>query len=178
VVRLCEASQECRKRIRIRRDEAANLDRAMTKDAGFHTKTFTRVRVFNPQQILGEQLTELSMYPRQVLDTRDRGVEILPSVNELLHVDVRDSLSLKVPLLRIGRVVISKRAIDVARVSVVPLDEIRVITVHRTNKAADACLNGVRHTPTQSAGLLDEVERAVLELSLAHSRQHGLHQSR
>jgi len=96
----------------------------MSEDAWFHAKAFTGVRVFNPQQIIRKQLTELSMYPRQVLDARDSGVEILPGVDELLHVDVRDSLTLQVPFLRIGRVVIPECAIDVARMSVVPLDEI------------------------------------------------------
>jgi hypothetical protein len=94
VVRLREAGQECVKSIRLRRDQAANLDRSMSGDAWFYAKPFTGVRVFNPPQIIRKQLTELSMYPRQVLDARDGGVEILPGVDELLHVDMRDSLML------------------------------------------------------------------------------------
>ncbi len=96
----------------------------MSEDAWFDAKAFTGVRVFNPQQIIRKPLTELSMYPRQVLDARDGGVEVLPRVDELLNVNVRDSLALQAPFPRIGRVVIPERAIDVAWVSVMPLDEI------------------------------------------------------
>ena len=152
VVRLGEADQQCVKRIRIGGNQAANLDRSISEDArvlreGVHPCPGSRPR--GDHREVDRQNSRCIHARYSTLVTR--GLEILTRVDELLHVDVRDGLMLEISLPRIGRVVVPQRAIDVARMSVVPLDEVRVVAVHRADEPANACLDGLGQPSAQCA---------------------------
>ncbi|MFM0032600.1 hypothetical protein PQR70_41020 [Paraburkholderia madseniana] len=77
------------------------------------------------------------MQPRRISRGRRPRIGIAPSIDQPLNMDMRDRFLLQVTLLGFGRKVVGKCPVDVARMSVVTLDQIRVIAVHRTDEVTD-----------------------------------------
>ena len=68
-----------------------------------------------------------------------------------------DGLKLEVPLLRILGIVACEGTVDADRVSVMALDEVGIVAVHRTHQVADAGVERGMDTPGERAGAGDKV---------------------
>jgi len=102
---------------------AANLSRD-------HAEALAALRLFHPQERLGQPLAEPSM---DLTEPLGGGPTPLQSalVDPLLDRDVRSGLELQVPLDRVGAVVVVDRSLDVDGVGIVALDQVAVVAIHR-----------------------------------------------
>jgi hypothetical protein len=87
---------------------------------------------------------------------------------------MRTRFDLQGPPFGILVVVVGKCSINVSRVRVVTLDQIRVVAVHGSDQVADRRLHLSRKLPGQAIGSGYEVERSVVEVGPAFTRKHGL----
>jgi len=91
------------------------------------------VGVFDPEEILGQQLAETPVNLSNAL-SRDGGVAFKSAgINPLLHGDVRLGFQLQVALALVLAVVVPKRPLDVHGMYIVTLNQVGVIAVHRAN---------------------------------------------
>src|ERR1700694_5562471 len=88
-----------------------------------------------------------------------------PTVNPLLDRDVRLGFKLQVAFVRILTVVIVECALDIHRMGVMSLNEIRVVAVHRPNEFSEGLEQAFRQASTKPGGLLGKVESNVRQLS-------------
>ena len=81
-----------------------------------------------------------------------------------LNADMRLSFELEIALASILTLVVLERALDVARVSIMPLDEIRVVAVHRTDQVGERCEQTRRKAAAEPGRLLRQIERKIRQL--------------
>lgn len=81
-------------------------------------------------------------------------------------------LELQVTAMRVAGIVRRQGTIDVARMGVVALDQVRVVAVHRAHEIGDRPPHDRMQLGRQFAGLAGQVEGQVLE----HGRALGRHE--
>ncbi len=116
---------------------AADLDGSVSEGARLNAHALTRVRVFDPKQFVRQIATELGVQPTEVCRTRWRFRWVLPRVDFAVEIDMSARLYLEGTPLGVFVVIVGKCAIDVSRMRVVPLDEIRVVAVDRPDQVAN-----------------------------------------
>ena len=84
-------------------------------------------------------------------------------VDPLLDGHVRFRLELQIALLSVVAVVILERTLDVDRMGIVALDQVRVVAVHRADQAGEGHLHRARKTAAEGGRLLNELERQVVQ---------------
>jgi hypothetical protein len=97
-----------------------------------------------------------------------------------LYGDVCLGLELEVALARIGAVVVFQGALDLDRMRIVPLDQIAVITVHRTHEIGQRGHYRGRQAAAESGGLGGKLDSEVDDLpalARALADQQWLHQA-
>lgn len=128
------------------------------------------VRVGCPKQVVGHARAEFAM------DTQDEVSRIgrvgsMAVVDQALHFDVRHGFELEVALLRIGSVGASQRTVDIDRVSVVALNQVGIVAVHRANQVADGRPQRRMKPGCQCAGLGNQLGCGVFQPMLPVFRQ-------
>ena len=93
--------------------------------------------IFYPKQFVRQATAELAMKPNY-LCRRGRDIfRIGTFVDGFLHFNMRYRFKLERSLSGFGRVVFMQCAVDVTRMRIVTLYEVRVVAIHRTNQVAD-----------------------------------------
>ncbi len=135
-VDLFEALQKARHGGRADGDVPADRDIAVAQFAGDDLDLFFRRRVFDPEQIFGQQFAEAAMDFADGV-RRDGAALETAAVDPLLDRDVRFGLELEVALLAVLAVVVLEGALDIDRVRVVPFDQVAVVAVHRAHEIGE-----------------------------------------
>ena len=95
---------------------------------------------------------------------RGRAPANIALIDPPLHGDVRLGLELEVALARIGAVVVFQGAFDLDRVRVVPLDQIAVVTIHRTHEIGQRGDHAGRQAAAESGGLGGKLDGEIDDL--------------
>jgi hypothetical protein len=74
---------------------------------------------------------------------------------------MRLGFELKIPLARIGAIFVLQRMLDVHRVSVMSLDEVGVIAVHRADERSERSKQAGGKAAAEPGGFLGEIECQV-----------------
>ena len=146
-------------------DMTSNLDIAMAKLAGHQSYSFFRLGFFDPEKILGKQLAKAPMNLADALGLDGQATFEAAAVNPLLDRDVRLRFELEVAFTSILIVVVFKRPLNIYGVRVMPLDEIGVVTVHRTDEIGKRRKKGRWQAARKACGLPGEVECQIGERS-------------
>src|SRR5579872_4292092 len=136
-------------------------------------------RVFDPQQVLGQQFAKTSVNLTDSFGSDRTTAAQTATVNPLLDGDVRPGFILQVALAGILTVVVHERPFDVNGMRIVSLDKIGVIAVHSANQIGKRGEQGRGQTATKAGGLLAKLKRQVGErrpLRGAIAEQHWFHQ--
>jgi hypothetical protein len=133
-VDLCKAAQEAGHGARTDGHVMANANISFAQLAGYDSLTFLRRRIFYPKKIVRKQFAE-----SPVRFTDSLGAERADSfeaafIDPSLDRNMGRRFELEIPFLSVLAVVVSECSLDVHRVRIMTLDEIRVVTVHGTNK--------------------------------------------
>lgn len=161
-VDLFEPHQEAGDRSRADRDELSHLHIPMPQLARHHDGLFPRVGVADPQEIRRQQLPESAMDFAQTC-RRDGSSGEPPSIDPRLNGNMRPGLELEIPLARIGAVVVAQRSLDIDRMRVVPLNQVRVVAVHRSNEIGERSDDAWGKAPAQPRGGRREFERQIVQ---------------
>jgi hypothetical protein len=89
--------------------------------------------VLNPSQIVGQQARKSAMYAANAIHG---SFEILKAsfVNPSLDFDMGFCFELEIPLLRVFSEIVIERAFNIHWMSIMALDEVAVVAVHRTDE--------------------------------------------
>ena len=139
------------------------------------------VGILDHEEAIWQTRTEFAVGP---LDECARGRwlgKVRASVDHPLHLDVRPRFELEISLARIGGIVLGESAIDISRMCVVTLDQVRVIAVHRSNELGHGQADNGMKLSRKLAGFLRKVEREILQYlstfcgheGLGGGRRHG-----
>src|SRR5579872_1086846 len=112
----------------------AHFDIARSEFTRHDAEALAGLRVLDPKQVLGKQFAKTAMDFADAPGAARVFARQSSAVDPLLHRDVRSGFELKIALARILTIVVLKRPFDIDRVSVMVLDEIGVIAVHRTDE--------------------------------------------
>ena len=95
-------------------------------------KAHTRpgIGVLDPEQFLRQPETEFPVKPLDIRRRNRKFPEIFTMVNQSLDLDVRPCFALQNALLLVLRVIVLQRGINVARMRIMTLDQIRVVAIH------------------------------------------------
>ena len=141
-----------------RRHVTPDLHFAVTKFARDNPYPCTCVSVLDPQQFIRQPATELLVNPLYVRRRIGRLLRVIPVIDQTLDLDMRASFKLQDASFRIRGIVVRQSGIDVARVSIVALDEVRVVAIHRAHEVANALANRPLNLARQVAGSGDQVD--------------------
>ena len=99
-------------------------DLAFSHDTRAHSNSLVRVRVLDPEQLLRQSFAELTVQPQNVLSRGGICLFLLILVNTLLNLDMGERFELQGSTPWLLGVVFRQRSIDVARMCVVPFDQV------------------------------------------------------
>ncbi|WP_456835521.1 MULTISPECIES: hypothetical protein [unclassified Bradyrhizobium] len=101
-------------------------------------------------------------------------------IDPLLDGDMGDGFLLQVAFLGVGAVVVLECAFYIDRVSVVPLDQVAIVAIHRTYEPSQGDQNTPGQAVPESGRLCRQFDREVGELgsaSRAFGDKHRFHQA-
>lgn len=140
---------------------------------------FPACGIFDPEKIIGQRLA------KPAVDFADRlGRDNLAGfetalVNPALNLNMCFGFDLQVAFFPVLAVIVLQRAFDINRVRIVPLDEIRVITIHGTDKVRERGEKGRGQATAETCGfgrkLKCEIVKTLAGLG-AVAQQQRLHQ--
>ena len=105
-------------------------------------------------------------------------LRIITVINQFLHFDMRTGFLLQSASFEVRRVPVLQRRIDISRVCVVSLNEIRVVAIHGPHEISDAFLHGMLDLRCKPACLCHEFHGKVGHARLMIARQHWFHHYR
>jgi hypothetical protein len=151
--------------------QRSNLWRQMQADDYFTIPQFTRsnpdalfrLQIFHPEQFVRQAATELPVQPQNIRKRRRKSGIIAALVDGLLNLDMRNRLKLQGAPSRFSGIVFAQRLVDVARMRVVALNQIRVVAVHRANQRSDGRCDDRICLPCQRTGARDQIERGIFK---------------
>jgi hypothetical protein len=111
-----------------------------------------------PKKVIRQPFAEHAVNPLDELRRYD-GEEGLSAIDDPRDFDMGDGFALKVALFRVGSVVACQCPVDIDRVCLVALDQVRILAVHRSDQIA---YTGAQHrgqTHRQPAGAADQLGR-------------------
>src|SRR5208337_5427595 len=122
-------------------------------DSGFYSNPFVCVRVLNPEQFFGKPFAEFPVEPKDVLSRGSLPLLVFALINAPLKLDVGNCFTLQRSASWLCRIILRQRTINIARMGIVALDEIRIVAVHRADKFAHGPLHGGIQISCQCTGL-------------------------
>ncbi|MCY4316875.1 MAG: hypothetical protein OXC66_12285 [Roseovarius sp.] len=157
-VGLVHPFEKTRQRARADGNVPPDFDMARAQLAGRNGNFFARLRVLDKEKLWRQEIAEAAV---NLDDRRGRGRRFRHAVfvDPFLDSDMRLGFELKVPLLRIGAVVVAHRALDVDGMGVVPFDEVAVVAVHRPHEIGERLSDGRWQAAAESGGLLRKLKR-------------------
>ena len=111
-------------------------DIAVAHLPGSYTDAFLCLRVFDQQQLFGEQLAKAAMDFADAFG-RDGAALQTSIINPFLNGDMRFRLKLEVAFGGVLAVVVFQGALDVDRVGVVSFNKVAVVAVHRPHEIGE-----------------------------------------
>lgn len=139
-----------------------NLHGISPKLTGLDRNFHACIRIYHYQQLWRKALAKFTMQPLYVLRGRHGVLRVFSNVNETLNVDVCDRLYLEISFFALDGKILLQGAVDIPGMCLVPLNEVRVVAVHRPDKVAYGFPHQWMDLTSKHAGPLDEVEGAVL----------------
>ena len=127
-----------------------------------HVHPLTAVGIFDPEQRIGQQLTES---PVDLADSLrgERTVLQPAAVDPALDRDVCPGFKLEVALFSVCAVVLVQRALDIHRVGVMPLDQVAVVTVHRPHEVGERGEDALGQAAPKPGRMGGELDRQIGE---------------
>ena len=157
-----EALQEAGQGAGADRRDAADLDIAAAQFARHHRDLLFRLRVFDEEQIVREKFAETAVGFADAVG--GDGAVLEPAlVDPALDGDMGVGLKLEVALLRVAAIVVFEGALDIDRVRIVALDQVRVVAVHRPHEGCERGEEARGKAAAEASRFLAEVEGEVGE---------------
>src|SRR5260370_32809089 len=134
-VNLLEALQEAGQGAGTDGDVGSDLYVARAQFAGNKADGLLGRRVFDPQEIVGQQFAKAPVHFADSFSLDCKTAFEAAAVNPFLYQDVRLGFKLQVTLAGVFAVVVLERPLDVHGMRVVSFDQVGVVAVHRTDQA-------------------------------------------
>jgi len=160
-------------------DVPADLDFTLAEFARYHLVLASACRS-DRAKFRGEPIVKFSVNPAEEMRGANIRVErfLQAAFDESLHLDVGPAFLLECSQGRIRGVIVAQGSFDGDGMSVVPLDEVRVVTVHLPQQLHHtAARDGVQH-PAELGGFPQEVRRHLAQLPRSIGREKRLHSCR
>ena len=138
----------------------ADPDMAFAQRAGHDPDALLRVRLFDPEQVVGQVLAKPAVDFHEALG-REGAVLQPAAVDPFLDVDMGPGLELQGPLFGFGAVVFPERAFDIDRMGVVALNQVAVVAIHGADERGKPRPNAVRQAVAETGGLHRQLDRKV-----------------
>jgi hypothetical protein len=130
-----KAVQEARHGTGADGDVTANSNVPLAQFARHDPLAFPGLRIFYPKKVVRKQRAEPPVSFTDSLGAEGADSLEAAFVNPFLDRDMGFRFELKVPFPSLLAVIVSERSLDIDRVRVVSLDEVRVVAVHRSNQS-------------------------------------------
>jgi hypothetical protein len=160
-------------------DVIANLNIPGSQPAGNDAFALLRVRILDPEKIVGEHFTEATVDFADAFDAGGTNRNQTSLVDPLLHGDMCLGLELEVALASVAAIVILQGSFNIDRMGIVSLDEVGVIAVHRPHEGSQGTKKACRKTASESCRFLRQVQGQVQEFGAVarpFADQHGFHE--